>query len=57
MTFLDVLDYSEYSESKKNLEKIFFHENIASSVRKQNQYLIQNRHVLLVHQEIRSENI
>ena len=57
MTFLDVLDYSEYSESKKNLEKFFFHENIASSVRKQNQYLIQNRHVLLVHQEIRSENI
>ena len=34
VTFLDVLDYSEYSDT--NISKFFFfHENIASSVRKQ----------------------
>ena len=33
--FLDVLDYSEYST---NISKFFFHENIASSVRKQKWY-------------------
>ena len=32
--FLDVLDYSEYSDT--NSRNFFFHENIASSVRKQN---------------------
>ena len=31
--FLDVLDYSEYSDT--NISKFFFHENIASSMRKQ----------------------
>ena len=31
--FLDVLDYSEYSDT--NIRKKKFHENIASSVRKQ----------------------
>ena len=34
ITSLDVLDYSEYSDT--NISKFFFHENIASSVRKQN---------------------
>ena len=31
MKFLDVLDYSEYSDTNIS---IFFHENIASSVKK-----------------------
>ena len=33
ITFLDVLDYSEYSDTKSR--NFFFHENIASSIRKQ----------------------
>ena len=32
--FLDVLDYFEHFDT--NISKFFFHENIASSVRKQN---------------------
>ena len=40
ITFLDVLDYSEYSDT--NISNFFFHWNITSSVRKQNENIISS---------------
>ena len=50
ITFLDVLDYSEYSDT--NISNFFFHENIASLMRKKNfkfPRLVLLDIVLLVH--------